>query len=401
MRSSPLRVPPPMPSRPRWRESVQAARAEHPRLGLIVNPVAGLGGSVALKGSDGADTVALALRLGAIPGSSARTARTLKALASRGGSFETIAAPGSMGATLARAAGLTVTETGPGPGRPTTAGDTRSAAQRMLGAGVELLLFAGGDGTARDIYDAVGTELPILGIPAGVKMHSGVFASSPEAAAAASHRYLSAATSVRLRAADIADIDEELLRSGHWGTKLHGSALVPDIPSLVLRSKAGSIAHPGAALEALCREVAAALHPGTLYLLGPGSTTAAVIHELGAVGALLGVDAVLDGRVVGSDLTESEILELLADQDDVRLIVGLVGGQGVLFGRGNHQIGASVLRRVGRGRITILSAADKLHALDPPTLWVDTGDPELDAELAGYVKVDVAPGRQVVMKLSH
>jgi predicted polyphosphate/ATP-dependent NAD kinase len=381
---------------------------------LIVNPVAGLGGSVALKGSDGPETVALARARGAIPQAPARAARTLRRLAAHPGEIEILAAPGVMGADLAREAGFTVTTTGPEPGADgrragvehdgdpvTTAADTRAAATAMRAAGVGLLLFAGGDGTARDIYDAVGDQLPLLGIPAGVKMHSGVFAPSPEAAAQAGEQFLRDPTKLSLRAADVADVDEQAARAGRVASVLYGSARVPDLPRLVLPAKAGSRPAAGAALEALCHQLGTTLTPGTLYLIGPGSTAAAVLSAAGHEGTLLGVDALLDGELVGSDLTEQQILALLERHADARLIVGLVGGQGMLFGRGNRQLGAAVLRRIPRAHITILSAADKLLALDPQTLWVDTGDPELDAELAGYVRVDVGPREQMIMSVSR
>ncbi len=182
---------------------------------------------------------------------------------------------------------------------------------------------------------------------------------------------------------------------------------VPDLPRLVLPMKAGSRTSPGADLEALCRSVAAELEPDTLYLLGPGTTTAAVIATLGLSGTLLGVDAIRNGRLVEAHLTENE-LEALHDRNasggrgaTVRLVVGLVGGQGVLFGRGNRQLGPDVLRRIGGDRMMILSAADKLLMLDPPNLWVDTGDPELDAQLAGYVRVHVGPRQQIVFRVSR
>jgi predicted polyphosphate/ATP-dependent NAD kinase len=382
------------------------ASASQPRLGIIVNPVAGIGGAVALKGSDGPETVALACARGAVPQAPLRAERALRGLAAAAGSLEVLAAPGVMGTDLAQVAGLAVTTTGTLAQHPTTAEDTRMAAAAMRDAAVELLLFAGGDGTARDVYDAIGDELPMLGIPAGVKMHSGVFAANPEAAARAGETFLRLGASARVRDAEIADIDERAAREGRVASILYGAARVPDLPQLVLPMKAGSRTSPGADLDALCRTVAAELEPGTLYLLGPGTTTAAVLAALGLSGTLLGVDAVRDGRLIGADLTEDQLVALLDHNtssghgDRVRLIVGLVGGQGVLFGRGNRQLGPDALRRIGRDRIMILSAADKLLALDPLTLWVDTGDPDVDAELAGYIRVHVGPRQQIVIKVS-
>ena len=381
--------------------------ASRPRLGIIVNPVAGIGAAVALKGSDGPATIALARARGAVPQASVRAERAMRGLAAAAGAIEVLVAPGVMGADLAQAAGLAVTTTGAAVERPTTAKDTRTAAAVIRDSGVELLLFAGGDGTARDIYDAIGGELPMVGIPAGVKMHSGVFAPSPEAAARAGETFLRLGASARLRDADIADVDEQAVREGRVACVLYGAARVPDLPRLVLPMKAGSRTSPGADLEALCRSVAAELEPDTLYLLGPGTTTAAVIATLGLSGTLLGVDAIRNGRLVEADLTENELVALLDRNasggrgDKVRLVVGLVGGQGVLFGRGNRQLGPDVLRRIGGDRIMILSAADKLLALDPPNLWVDTGDPELDAQLAGYVRVHVGPRQQIVFRVSR
>jgi predicted polyphosphate/ATP-dependent NAD kinase len=389
------------------------ADPSRPRLGIIVNPLAGLGGAVALKGSDGTDTIAAAWKRGAVPQAPARASRALRALralvagasvaganAAEASAVELLAAPGTMGADMAHEAGFTVQTTSPSIAAVTSAADTRAAAQAMRDAGVGLLLFAGGDGTARDIHDAIGSELPVLGIPAGVKMHSGVFAHSPEAAAQAGAQFLSAGAGTRLRLAEIADIDEQAAREGRVSSILYGIALVPDLPRLVLSAKSGSRSSPGAALEALTRSVVSGLEPDCLYLIGPGSTTALLLAELGDSGTLLGVDAVRDGRVIGRDLTEEQIIALMDQSHETRLIVGLVGGQGALFGRGNKQLGPRVLWRIPRDRITILSAADKLLTLAPPTLWVDTGDPELDAHLSGYVRVDVGPRQQIVMKVS-
>jgi predicted polyphosphate/ATP-dependent NAD kinase len=251
----------------------------------------------------------------------------------------------------------------------------------MCERGVSLLLFAGGDGTARDIHDAIGGELPLVGIPTGVKMHSGVFAATPAAAGAAAAAYLRGATA--LHDAEIADADEAL------GTRLYGSARVPAQPALMLGAKASSPV-ADAALDALCAD----MDLSGLVLLGPGTTTAKI-----ARGTLLGVDAFRDGVLVGADLDEAGILALL-EGEDARLILGVVGGQGSLLGRGNQQLSPRVLRRLGRDAITVVAAADKLAALQPPVLRVDTGDDALDAELSGYIRVHTAPGRTIVMKVS-
>jgi len=377
--------------------------AVRPRLGIIVNPLAGLGGTVALKGSDGPTALAEACARGAIPSAPARAARALRALsvAACAGEIELVAGPGAMGTDLARAAGFAVRSSGAPAATVTSARDTRAAALAMREAGVQLLLFAGGDGTARDIHDAIGDELPLLGIPAGVKMHSGVFARSPEAAAWSCAQVVSGRAQMRLRRADIADVDESAARAGRVASVLHGSALVPDLPGVVLPMKAASVQSPGGRLEALCQEVARDLEPGRVHLIGPGSTTALVLEALGERGTLLGVDAVRDGRVIGRDLSESQILALLERHSPGRLIVGLVGGQGTLFGRGNRQLSPAVLSSIGRARLTVLSAADKLLSLAPQTLWVDTGDAVLDERLSGYIRVHVGPGQQVVMGVSR
>jgi predicted polyphosphate/ATP-dependent NAD kinase len=370
------------------------------RLGMIVNPLAGIGGSVALKGSDGAETVAAARARGAVPQAPERASRALRTLAETLGDIELLTAPGAMGADVARAAGLRVRTMGQTTAAATTAADTRAAAAAMYEAGIDLLLFAGGDGTARDIHDVIGDQLPLLGIPAGVKMHSGVFAGSPEAAGRGVAAFVTDGPRIKLRQAEIADVDEQALRGGRVASVLYGSALVPDLPRIVLPAKAGSRTRPAAALEALCHAVAAELEPDCLYLIGPGTTTSLVLAALGQQGTLLGVDAVHDGLVVGRDLTEAEILSLIDGSDSARLIVGLIGGQGSLLGRGNKQLGPAVLRRISPEAIMILSSADKLLALDPSTLWVDTGDAELDTRLSGYVRVHVGPRRQIVIKVS-
>jgi len=369
---------------------------------LLVNPIAGMGGRVALKGTDGERALRVARERGAVPVAPQRAERALRRLAAGGPALRVLAAPGTMGADLAATAGLEVETTAAAaePGRDTRPADTRNAVAEMRERGVDLLLFAGGDGTARDIVDTIGADLPLVGVPTGVKMHSGVFAATPDAAGAAASAYLRRPGPDALREAEIADVDEDAARHDRVAARLYGSALVPRQPSLMLGAKTPTATSADAALDALCAQLAATLPRGRLTLLGPGTTTGRVLSHLGLRGTLLGVDAVRDGDVVGVDLDEEGILALLDGAHDALLLSGVVGGQGSLFGRGNQQLSARVLRRLGRGRIQVVAAADKLLHLSPPRLRVDTGDDALDAELCGYVQVHVGPGRTIVMKIS-
>lgn len=379
-----------------------AGASTHPRLGLVVNPIAGMGGRVALKGTDGAEALREARARGAVPVAADRARQTLALLAEQASPVSVLAAPGEMGADLAREAGLEFEPTDSAPRRETCAADTRAAVVAMRHRGVDLLLFAGGDGTARDILAAGGAELPLVGVPSGVKMHSGVFAATPRAAGTAAAAYLRDPRPSALREAEIADVDEGEARDGRLTTRLHGVARVPRQPLLMLGRKAPSGPLSADGVHALAEAIAPALRCQRLTLLGPGGSTAAILQHLGVRGTLLGVDAVRGGEVVGRDLDEAGLLRLL-DGDgggDAQLVVGVVGGQGALFGRGNQQLSPAVLRRIGRARVRIVAAADKLLVLDPPCLRVDTGDPELDAELCGYVQVEVAPKRSIVMKVS-
>jgi predicted polyphosphate/ATP-dependent NAD kinase len=366
------------------------------RLGLIVNPIAGMGGRVALKGTDG--VVEEARARGAVPTAAERAERTLTRLERCRDQITLVAAPGPMGADLTAAHSFT-TEVLPGAhAGVTTAADTRAAAAELRRRAVDLLLFAGGDGTTRDIHDVVGERLPILGIPTGVKMHSGVFAATPEHAGDVACSYAAAPGRAELREAEVVDVDEEALRRGTLTTRLYGAARVPADRLRVQPTKAAAAASDAQALDAVCSRIADAMDPRRVYLLGPGTTTRRIMAHLGLPKTLLGIDAVRAGSLLAADLTETQLLELLAEEP-ATLLVGIVGGQGALFGRGNQQLSAAVLRRLGLDNIEIVAGLQKLLSLDPPVLHVDTGDPALDAALAGYRRIHVAPGRTLVTKV--
>ena len=335
-----------------------------------------------------------ALALGAVPEAGARARRALAQLRLPG---TVLTFAGEMGEDDVRAAGL-VPEVIGVPAGVTTAADTRLAAERMVERGVALILFAGGDGTARDVAGVVGDRVPILGIPTGVKMHSGVFATGPESAGRLAALFLGGdAGRVRLGPAEVMDVDEAALRAGRISARLFGYASVPHERRLLQNAKAGLPGGDDGALAAACSRLAAELEPGVLHLFGPGTTTRMVLAALGLEGTLLGVDAVRDGRLVGTDLSEQAILALL--DGPARIVVGVTGGQGFLFGRGNQQLGPKVLRRVGRENVLAVASAAKLLALAPRRLLVETGDPAVDAMLAGWLRVRTGPDQTVLMRV--
>jgi predicted polyphosphate/ATP-dependent NAD kinase len=371
--------------------------AERRKIGLIVNPIAGMGGSVGLKGTDGAETLDRARALGAQPVAPARAMRALTRLA--GAAIELLTCPGDMGGDIAAQAGLAVTLFGGRSADATTAADTRAAAQALRAQGVALILFAGGDGTARDLLDVLGESVPMLGIPSGVKMHSAVFATSPEAAGQLAALVASDTDGrARWREAEIMDIDEEAAREGRVSARLHGYARMPFERHLVQNAKAGGVTED-AALDAVCREVAREMLPGVVHILGPGSTTKRILAALGLDGTLLGVDAVLDGKLVGRDMTGAEVEELVRGRP-AQIIVSVIGGQGYVFGRGNQQIGPDVIRAVGRDNIVVVATQQKLLSLDGGRLLVDTGDRSLDEALQGYIRVRTAPGTSAMMRIT-
>ncbi len=361
------------------------------RAGLIVNPVAGIGGLYALKGSDDASSVARVVAAGAPAVAARRAERALGALKRVAPDVELHAAAGEMGADAAAAVGLHVMPLAGEPATPTTAADTRAAAAELAALGVDLVLFVGGDGTARDVVGELGTRVPVLGIPSGVKMRSAVFGTTPEAAGEAAGRYLAEPGRFPLVAAEVLDAPDAALDS-----ELFGLARVPSVPGRLQHPKATAPASDDAALTALCAQIARELEPGRLYLFGPGTTMGRILGALGVAGTPLGVDAVRDGALVGPDLDEAGILALLGDGVAATIVLGVIGGQGFLLGRGNQQLSARVVRRVGPENLIVVAGADKVAALDPPVLHVDIGDGEL---LGGYRQVRVAPGRSIVLRL--
>ena len=353
------------------------------KIGLIVNPVAGMGGSVGLKGTDG-KAYKRALVLGAQPVTPART-KDLFSHIRRKEEIDLFTAPGPMGEEHIHGFKISSVVVG-SVAEITSAEDTRRIAGEMLKQGLELLIFVGGDGTARDIYDAIGLTIPVVAVPSGVKVFSAVFAYSARAAAEMVDAFIEGAHTAE---EEVLDIDEKAFRENRLASTLYGYLLVPAVKRYLQGGKECSNISVSA-LESK-KEIAAYviehMDKDALYLLGPGTTVRAITDAVGIPKTLLGVDALTDGRLVGSDITEKEILSLFQKFEKKRIIVTPIGGNGFIFGRGSKQFTPEVIKQVGRENIIVVGTRDKLNKLE--ALRVDTGDFSLDQTLSGYTEVTV------------
>lgn len=368
------------------------------KLGVIVNPIAGMGGRVGLKGSDGIEILEKAREMGAQPESPRRALEALKIIARLKDEIEVLAYPDEMGADECREAGLEPEVIGSIKSGETSPEDTMEAARKMAERGVDLILFAGGDGTARNIYTAIGPSIPVLGIPAGVKIHSAVYAINPRSAGEVASLYLQGKV-VNIREAEVMDIDEDAFREGRVNARLYGYLKVP-VERRVQSVKSGARSEQ-AEIEGMAAEVAANMEKDTMYIIGPGTTTRSIMERLDLPYTLLGVDVVLNRELIANDIGEKQLFDLVDQHKNARIVVTIIGGQGHVFGRGNQQISPRIIRLVGKNNIIVIASRDKLVALQPHPLLVDTGDPDLDQELSGYVRVVTGWEDSIMYRISN
>lgn len=368
------------------------------KIGLIVNPVAGMGGSVGLKGTDGS-LYREALEMGARPVTPVRTKDVFAHLKELD-RMSLFTAPGPMGADYIQDMGekldappVVVGDIDVAQG-PSSSQDSKRIARQMADQGIDLLLFVGGDGTARDIYDSVGLRVPVVAVPSGVKVFSAVFSYSARAAAELVDAFVRGAETTE---EEVLDIDEDAFRDNRLASKLYGSLLVPDVKTFLQGGKECSKTTNSVreSKEQIAAYVVEQMESDTLYLFGPGTTLKSIADHMGVSKTLLGVDAVANGSLAGSDLNEKKILELADSFSQIKIIVTPIGGNGFIFGRGSKQFTPEVIARAGRKNILIVASPDKLLNLD--SLRVDTGDFELDQELSGYM--DVVTGYKEIMKM--
>ncbi|MCZ6710513.1 MAG: ATP-NAD kinase family protein [Gammaproteobacteria bacterium] len=355
-------------------------------VGLIVNPISGIGGRVALKGSDGVDIQQRAARKGGRPRGEARARRALQAAAEALDQVRWLTWGGAMGASVLEGLAISCQVLGQ-PHQPSTAQDTRRAAHALVEAGADLVLFCGGDGTARDLQEAIALRVPVLGIPAGVKMHSGVFATTPEIAGEILQRLVVGGL-VRSTRADVRDVDEQALRDGRVSTRFFGELLVPEFGGFVQHTKEGGRENESLALAEIVADAVERIQDGpgsASYVLGPGGSLATIKQALGMQATLLGMDVFRNGAQIGVDVDAAWLESRL--QEPFGLILSFTRRQGFLLGRGNQQLSPAFLRGLNKTRFWVVATRSKLLSLDGRPLLIDTDDVELDRKYSGLVEV--------------
>jgi predicted polyphosphate/ATP-dependent NAD kinase len=358
------------------------------KIGFIVNPIAGMGGRVGLKGTNGALKEAIAK--GAKPVAPKRAVEFMQRLKENlmDTAFEVLTCPCIMGEKEAKAAGFPVQVLPMDIGNETSAEDTKTAVKLLIEAKVNLIVFVGGDGTAKDVFDAMqgSGEVPVLGVPSGVKMYSGVFAVNPSDAVNVVLAF--AGSQAEIVEFEIMDADEKAIRNDTFAVKLHGFLKGPFVPMRIQGSKQIS---PETVDEkenqtATARYVIEEMQPDATYILGPGTTVKRIAELLGVEKTVLGVDIYRKGKVI-LDVDESRILEEVEDWQKTWIILSPIGHQGILLGRGNQQISPQIIRHLGKQRIIVTATKSKIQSIEGNVLRVDTGDAKVDNMLRGYIKV--------------
>ncbi|MCX8189344.1 MAG: ATP-NAD kinase family protein [Nitrososphaeria archaeon] len=370
------------------------------KLGFIVNPIAGMGGSVGLKGTDGPETYKKAMILGAKPIAPEKAKQFLAYFKEivKEVNFEFYVAPKKMGEEECKEVGLNCTVVGE-VGEETSSEDTIKICKHFLELNVDLIVFVGGDGTARDVVGVVGQCKPIIGIPSGVKVYSSVFAVNVKAAAETVYKFIS--EGLPLRDAEVVDVDEDAFRSDILSIKIYSHAKVPYAPTLIQVAKTPTLLFEDEKenMHAIAKYIIENIDPNTLYILGPGTTVKAITDMLGVNKTILGVDILLGNKLIAKDVNEQKIIEILEKyrHNPFKVIVSPLGAQGYVFGRGNQQISPRILSKISKDDVIVISTRFKLQRT--PILRIDTGDPKVDEKFKGYIKVIIDYNEELVTKI--
>jgi predicted polyphosphate/ATP-dependent NAD kinase len=359
------------------------------RLGLIINPYAGIGGALALKGSDGKVIREKALAMGAQQQAMQKTQQALSFLQPFSHRLMILCCAGDMGENLCISMGLSYQVVHTPVLEQTEAIDTEEASNKLLEAGIDLLVFAGGDGTARNVFSIVREKVPVLGMPAGCKIHSGVFAVTPAAAGRVIQKMVKGDL-VSTHKGWVMDIDEQAFREGRVQAKPYGEMWIPHDLSYVQSVKVAGAESEQLVKQDIADYLAEIIFENAQYqyFMGSGSTVAEIMRQLNLEeeNTLLGIDLVRDGELLGKDLDATQIKHF-ADQRPSKLVISLIGGQGHVFGRGNQQLSPTFVSGLGWQNIYVVASKTKLKGLNGRPIVVDTGDPQLNRRLSGTIRV--------------
>lgn len=370
--------------------------AQKLRIGLLMNPCAGIGGPAGLKGSDGIEVQTLARAQGIESQVCRRVVMALASLAHQLGDLHWVTCSGAMGEQALLELGIDDSEIVYITPAETEGQDTKRATRALQDAKVDVLLFAGGDGTARDLLDAATAGQSILGIPCGVKMHSGVFANHPLAVAEIL-RDLLAGRLLSAAVGEVRDIDEVAFRQGRVIAKFYGELQIPAALSYIQSTKVGGRESEGLAQQEIAADFVDSMLPDIIYFMGSGQTVAGIMAALGLPNTLLGVDVICNQGVLQNDVTSLDLLRWTT-QGQCRIVVTVIGGQGHVFGRGNQQFSPEVIRVVGLPAIEVVATKTKLEGLTRGFVIVDTGDQDLDAALSGVHRIRTGYQDAVLMR---
>lgn len=371
------------------------------KLGLLVNPYAGIGGALALKGSDGVEIREKALAMGAEKKALDKTRLALEHIVSLNDQVQLYVAAGDMGETLAKDMGFNYSVIYQPANTQTESQDSEATAKALLAENVDLILFAGGDGTARNVCHVVGNAVPVLGVPAGCKIHSGVYAITPAAAGRVLKQVINGEI-VSVSDAEVMDIDEALFRQGKVNARQFGEMQVPTELRYIQAVKMGGKESDELVLADIAAHIIEIIedNPDHLFVMGSGSTVEFIMQELGIKNTLLGVDVIKHKQLLASDVTASELLALTAKQN-CKLVLTLIGGQGHIIGRGNQQLSADFLTSLKKDNILLVATKTKLTHLSGRPLIVDSGDTSVDKHLSGLINIITGYHDQVLYPIAN
>lgn len=369
------------------------------KIGLVINPIAGMGGRVGLKGTDGVEVLKKARELGSIPEAPLKAIKALEKLLPLKDSVTVLVSEGQMGEDEVKEVGLNYEVVyKPEPGETSNA-DTTELCKIFEKENVELILFVGGDGTARDIFNAIETRVPAIGVPAGVKIHSPVYGNTPESAGQLAYEYLDGAQ-LTLKDEEVVDLDEDAFREDRVEVRVYGYLKVPYNEIYLQNMKSQSPQSDENAQESIALDVIDEMEDDLFYIIGSGTTTMYIMKELGLEYTILGVDIIKNKKLIAKDVNEQQILDIIGDEP-FKLIVTPMGGQGYIFGRGNQQLSSRVLNKVDKKDVMIVSTAGKLATLQNRDMLIYTLDDACDEKLSGYYRVVIGYGRYMVHKASN